>query len=1209
MDASTAEEKQQADLDKKYKTPSFSVPQFDEKEKLRGYRNYRAWKSKMELALKANMLLPFIHSENGIDEVNISNNYRTLLNARTMQVLQASVTRSVALQIQHAKSPYEAFCTLEKMYSTTKMRDYAELNNRFQQLRFKIGYDPARFFADYENCVEDFLLAGTTFNDEYIAITFLQKLPQIYEPGTLYASFYNNMTSVAEIKKYEEIRSIFLQLDHDSLKNKEKRKANEPNTDEYRKKQRFSTNLSSNSTSTSGTSSTSGNKPPRYTPEQREKLKKMTKEEKLAVMCRKCGEYFHETKSCDGPGKLCYNCNTYGHISGDCKKPQKRNKGNENKNLRKISVLIDSGASHHIVYDCDLLENFIAFDSPKMVTTAFDTDGQSVGEGNLSIFLKFESEFTPFKLQKVQYVPEIFHNIISSQKFNEQFLTLITFDSNCGTIYSSNLKQKLSLIEVANGVYTIDVYTPDRNSILLDRSDAPPTNFIPNCNKPMDPNKVLLNSDKVICLRTRRNKTRKAVRKLTTKQVLERKLKGHLWHRRLGHISTNYLQHLKHATEGTDDLLISTSVANCNECARAKLKRKPYTKKRDRVTRVGEILHTDIVGPIQPPTKFSNNRYFLTVIDDFSRYLQIFLLKSHSEVPQMLNEAYRFIRAKFPNPGQFNLLRSDNAPEFLSTKTTAILNKYDVRVDTVEPYCHQHNGLIERIQETIPQRARALLFESGFPETMWGVAVSAACWIYNRTPHAGLNFRTPFELFVGKKPNLGQIRIFGSRVYVYDENVPLGRKFQSRSTTSYLIGYTSTGYRVFDPKTMTFNDVCNVVIDETKLFKDDFPNITNEKLRIDLFSTFSRISQKCTCPLPNVTSDSTQLGGDKCISHTPENSIPELTRSGGGEKEMKVNQETACTTATELTEGNSELRLVDDLFEDTSNTDIEVIEQTIDYDWDPISINFAKLCLGQFGEFDPTLITNHRKQELTYRQATTGPDCNKWCTAIEKELNAITKYDVWDLVPRQKDKYAIPIKWVFTIKSNGTYKAHLVVVGCRDKTHASKLEAASPTPCSGSIRWLFSIASKFGWQLHHLDIPNAFLHGTIDREKFVAIPPGIQHDPKKYMFKLKKALYGLDVAPVCFNHEIDNYLKSIGFQQNQREACIYTKWNTYLLALLLVFVDDFLITGDDSVGIRTTIEQLQSKYETKTLGFPRTFVGIKIEKNSNHLFLHQRSYI
>lgn len=63
----------------------------------------------------------------------------------------------------------------------------------------------------------------------------------------------------------------------------------------------------------------------------------------------------------------------------------------------------------------------------------------------------------------------------------------------------------------------------------------------------------------------------------------------------------------------------------------------------------------------------------------------------------------------------------------------------------------------------------------------------------------------------------------------------------------------------------------------------------------------------------------------------------------------------------------------------------------------------------------------------------------------------------------------------------------------------------------------------------------AFLNGKIDREKFVTVPPSIDHDPKRFMYRLKKTFYRLDIALVCFNREIDSFLKLIGFQQNPRE--------------------------------------------------------------------------
>jgi len=88
------EEKRLADLDHNYPTPPFIVPIFKEKEKLKGYRNYRQWKSKFELSLETNRLTPFIESEDG-DSINISPGYRKQLKARPRQTLQALVSDSI----------------------------------------------------------------------------------------------------------------------------------------------------------------------------------------------------------------------------------------------------------------------------------------------------------------------------------------------------------------------------------------------------------------------------------------------------------------------------------------------------------------------------------------------------------------------------------------------------------------------------------------------------------------------------------------------------------------------------------------------------------------------------------------------------------------------------------------------------------------------------------------------------------------------------------------------------------------------------------------------------------------------------------------------------------------------------------------------------------------------------------------------------------
>lgn len=89
-------------------------------------------------------------------------------------------------------------------------------------------------------------------------------------------------------------------------------------------------------------------------------------------------------------------------------------------------------------------------------------------------------------------------------------------------------------------------------------------------------------------------------------------------------------------------------------------------------------------------------------------------------------------------------------------------------------------------------------------------------------PLTRLDFITPFEKFYGTTPDLKQIKIVGSSTQVLNENLPAGKKFELRSSTCYLVGFTKTGYLLFDPKSKKVINSCNVVINENKLYRYDF---------------------------------------------------------------------------------------------------------------------------------------------------------------------------------------------------------------------------------------------------------------------------------------------------------------------------------------------------------------------------------------------------
>lgn len=172
------------------------------------------------------------------------------------------------------------------------------------------------------------------------------------------------------------------------------------------------------------------------------------------------------------------------------------------------------------------------------------------------------------------------------------------------------------------------------------------------------------------------------------------------------------------------------------------------------------------------------------------------------------------------------------------------------------------------------------------------------------------------------------------------------------------------------------------------------------------------------------------------------------------------------------------------------------------------------------------------------------------------------------------------------------------------------VETFSPVIKFTTIRLIFTLAATRKWSIQQIDVNNVFLNGDLEETIYMVQPKGFE-DPQfpSYVCKLHKSIYGLKQAPCVWYDKLRLYLLSLGFKRSTSDFSLFYKNSGDHILLLLVYVDDILVTGDSPVAIKEVIQQLDSQFALKTLGEVNYFLGIEITKSEGHFYLSQSQYI
>lgn len=212
-----------------------------------------------------------------------------------------------------------------------------------------------------------------------------------------------------------------------------------------------------------------------------------------------------------------------------------------------------------------------------------------------------------------------------------------------------------------------------------------------------------------------------------------------------------------------------------------------------------DMVHADLCGDMEE-ISIGGALYFLTFIDDFTGKTFIYFLKSKKEVVE------KFIEFKVWAENQFGhkikVFRTDNGTEFCQSKIEKFCLANGIHHQRTVVYTPQQNGLAERMNRTIEERARCLLFDAELNKTYWAEAANMAVYLINRSVCSALVNKTPEEVWSGNKVDLSQLQLFGSEVMVH---IPKQRrkKWDRKSSKLIFVGFDCDrkGYLCIDPVT------------------------------------------------------------------------------------------------------------------------------------------------------------------------------------------------------------------------------------------------------------------------------------------------------------------------------------------------------------------------------------------------------------------------
>ncbi|KAL4324380.1 hypothetical protein GQ457_11G032480 [Hibiscus cannabinus] len=486
-----------------------------------------------------------------------------------------------------------------------------------------------------------------------------------------------------------------------------------------------------------------------------------------------------------------------------------------------------------------------------------------------------------------------------------------------------------------------------------------------------------------------------------------------LWHRRLGHISEKRLQIL--AQKALIPEVKGKAIQPCIHCLAGKQHKVSFRRGNHPHRRkyVLDLVHTDVCSMNEK--SMGGALYFVTFIDDHSRKVWIYLLKTKDQVLEAFKEFHAKVERETGR--KLKCVRSDNRGEYRGP-FEEYCKSYGIRFEKTPPKTPQLNGVAERMNKTIEERVRSMLSNAQLSKSFWGEAVKIATKIVNHSPSSALDGEIPEQVWIGKKVSYEHFKVFGCRAFVH---IPKDERSKLDAKTNQCI-YLGTpqdefGYRLWDPVNKRIVRSRDVVFLEDQTIED------TKQSGSPVSKAITQIIQD---PMP-------------VIRH-------ETIEEQNAENQDENNDSPTYESSTEANEDQPIETIGPEVAPEPEVTPQPELRRSVR----------ERRPSNRYPPLEYVIVVNEGEPQ-SFDQAMEDDHKEEWLKAMQEEMQSLHENQTYDLVELPKGRRALKNKWVYKLKTDVSnkkprHKARIVVKGCNQKEGIDFEEIISPVVKMPSIR-------------------------------------------------------------------------------------------------------------------------------------------------------------